>query len=165
MLLTLRRYDFEPDACGGELRLNFEEGAGSQAFAWTAEDCDRGLNQSDTLDHIASVKVRGQTAIPAGCYQVVLKQSGNYGADTPTVHKVPGFRYIRIHAGNSADDTEGCILPGLHRDDGADRVTSSAKATKWLRAEIQNRIRAGESVRIHITRDPAAWSAYQQETP
>lgn len=52
---------------------------------------------------VSEWKIKGHTAIPAGTYEIEARQSGHFGPDTLTLLDVPGFQYIRIHAGNYAN--------------------------------------------------------------
>ena len=63
-------------------------------------------------------KVKGRSAIPEGRYAVVISWSQKFGAWLPILLGVPKFEGIRIHAGNTSADTEGCILIGKNREVG-----------------------------------------------
>lgn len=79
---------------------------------WAIEDKDRGLKDSMSEADIKKLKVHGKTAIPTGRYQVVLSFSNRFQKYLPEVLHVKGYAGIRIHPGNTAADSEGCILPG-----------------------------------------------------
>lgn len=93
-------------------------------FCDTLEDTDRGLKDSMSLEEIARRKVYGATAIPYGTYKVDMDtvspkyKSRNPAYTRPYGHKLPrllnvkGYEGVLIHAGNTANDTFGCILVG-----------------------------------------------------
>lgn len=98
-------------------------------------------------------KVKGETAIPAGRYSVVAVLSPRFGPDTLTLEHVPGFQYIRIHAGNDDQDTEGCILVGrqmVYQDDDGGNILDSKKALKALKAVVIPALKRGEEVWMEV---------------
>ena len=100
----------------------------------TVEDCDRGLKQSMTPQQIAVKKVYGTTAIPAGRYKVTLTFSNKFKRVLPLVNDVIGFLGIRIHAGNTADDSLGCIIVGENKIKGG--VVNSKVTLERLMAKL-----------------------------
>ena len=65
------------------------------------------------------VQLLSHTAIPEGSYPVVISKSPRFKKWLPLVQGVPDFEGIRIHAGNYPDDTQGCILVGENKLQGA----------------------------------------------
>ena len=86
-------------------------------------------------DKVRAVKVFGKTAIPAGIYEVTITFSEKFRKQLPLLMNVPNFAGIRIHPGNKATDTEGCILVGTTK--GKDFVGNSRVAFKALFEKIQ----------------------------
>jgi len=106
MNLVLRRIDFQPSRTFGKLYVD------GVYFCDVLEDTDRGLRADMTLEEIADIKVQGKTAIPYGTYRVTFEYSLRFKREMLTVCDVQGFSGIRIHAGNTEEDTEGCLLLG-----------------------------------------------------
>ena len=96
-------------------------------------------------------KIPGKTAIPAGRYQVLITHSARFKQPLPLLVNVPGFEGIRIHPGNTAADTAGCILVGRER--GEDCVRKSRLAFAPLFAMIQRALDHG-SVWLTILERP-----------
>lgn len=106
-------------------------------------------------------KIPGDTAIPAGVYRLTLEESPKFGPGTITLHNVPGYTGVRMHAGNDEDDTEGCPLVGerLEREgDGSWRIAAgtSRPALMALKVKVAAALDAGEDVWLRIT-NPEAW--------
>ena len=167
MILHLNRYKFTDTFTMGELRVDYQDGRGSQWFGWVVEDADRGLHMCDSDEAVKSVKVPKETAIGVGFFPLVLESSGKFGPETITLKPVTGFQYIRLHVGRDAKRTWGCITPGMGKDDDRGIITRSEAAVDWLEDTLRPILRRGEPVSILIDREPRAWAARlaQMEAP
>lgn len=113
-------------------------------------------------DEKRAVKVWGETRIPAGKYDILLRTWG--GHDTRyskkfAFHKgmlqlknVPGFTAILIHIGNTEKDTAGCILVGskVNTQNGRFSLLRSTDAYTTIYPNIANALERGETVTITI---------------
>lgn len=113
----------------------------------TCFTCEDVVREQDHVP-VKEWKIPGETAIPKGTYEVIVNRSARFGRDLPLLLNVPGFVGIRIHAGNTAEDTEGCILVG--EKIGNDAVVESRVALAELMTLIQEAIAGGERVHIEI---------------
>ena len=86
-------------------------------------------------------KVPGATAIPVGRYQVIIDWSNRFQKPMPHVLNVPGFDGIRIHCGNTAADTEGCILLGSNAT--RSTITGSVQAFDKFFPKLQAALKLG----------------------
>ena len=93
-------------------------------------------------------KIPGKTAIPSGKYRVVLTKSQRFQKVLPEVLLVEGYLGVRIHAGNKAEDTEGCILVGEEAQENT--ITRSKEALLELMAAISQALDAGETVWLEV---------------
>lgn len=113
----------------------------------TLEDTDRGLHSKMSLEEIKEKKVYGKTAIPVGEYKVTMSYSVRFKKVMPLLLDVMGFSGIRIHSGNTAEDTEGCILCGMNSEKG--KVMNSRTYTQLVYNYIQNGLGEGVTINIH----------------
>jgi len=133
MDLKINRLEFTDSSTTGELLVNgvFE--------CYTIEDKVRPAGEM----------VRNQTAIPAGRYEVVVNFSNRFQRQMPLLLGVPGYEGVRIHSGNCAADTEGCILLGLSRS--RDWVGDSRAAFERFFRKLCGAISIGEKVFLEIS--------------
>ena len=115
-------------------------------FCDTIEDKDRGLDDAMGLAEIMIKKRYGETAIPYGTYKVEITYSPKYKKLMPEVKNVKGFSGIRIHSGNTAKDTLGCLIIGRNTQVGM--VTESRKTYNKLFALMKD----AKDISIEITK-------------
>lgn len=102
-----------------------------------------GIHTCFTLeDTCRRLKVPSQTAIPSGRYEVTIDYSQRFNKLMPHILGVPQFDGIRIHSGNTAGDTDGCILVGLRKD--TDAIYDSRKAFDIVMSELERRLAKGK---------------------
>lgn len=80
-------------------------------------------------------KIYARTAIPAGIYKITMEHSPRFGRVLPYLHDVPHFLGILIHAGNTADDSAGCIIVGRNKVKG--KVLESRATLQTLIGRIE----------------------------
>lgn len=115
-------------------------------------------------DEYREVKVSKETRIPAGFYELGIRQD-----ETPKtiqyrtkytwfkkhieILKVPGFTGVYIHIGNTDADTDGCLLLGDNADNnqiGDGSISNSTNAFKRFYSEIYPLLEAGNKVHLTI---------------
>lgn len=143
MEIRLRRLWLKDDYTIGRLYIN------GVYYCNTMEDPVRDYNKDGDLDDPGEGKVYGETAIPYGTYQVTATYSSKFKRILPLILNVPHFKYIRIHAGNTASDTHGCILVGENKYPGM-VIDSRAYETMFTQA-VMAAIEREEIVKIIIT--------------
>jgi hypothetical protein len=105
-------------------------------FCWTLEDT------------IRDTKVDKMTCIWPGRYKVIIDMSTRFKRFMLHVLAVMNFSGIRIHSGNTEQDTEGCILVGFSRV--STMIMSSRKALDELQPKVQAALNKGQEVWLTI---------------
>lgn len=132
MKMHIERLQFDPDVTIGSLDV---DGAWE---CWTLEDTVRP----------DGMKIHGETAIAAGHYTIDITMSPRFKRLLPLVLDVKNFAGVRIHPGNTAADTEGCILVGADRL--AKSIGRSRGAFDALFAKMQAAKARGEPITLEI---------------
>lgn len=116
MRLRLERSEFTENSTIGNLYID------DVFFCYTLED------------KVRDEKIKRETAIPTGIYEIRLTMSNRFKKVLPVLLRVPNFEGVRIHSGNTKDHTEGCILLGMVKD--IDFVGMSRVAMNKLMAKL-----------------------------
>jgi len=135
-LIKVERYIHKPDC---EISKVYVRG---QFFCYAIEDAAR------------EVKIKKQTCIPVGTYELGVRHSPNFspklGHDMIWVKNVPNYEFILIHHGNTVIDTDGCLILGktigtLQGKDGVvrDAVLNSKPTYYEFYASVIEDIKAG----------------------
>lgn len=154
MEITLKRIARKSTYTIGQLWIN------GQKVCDTLEDTDRGLSQDMPIATLRQKKIAGKTAIPTGTYTIDLyTPSPRFGSQPfykevcsgclPRLTNVPAYEGVLIHCGNTAADTEGCILVGQNLQVG--KVLNSKNTFRKLWHDyLQKAKETGESVTVVI---------------
>jgi hypothetical protein len=150
MKLLVLRFSSQKDSTNGIL---FEvTDVGKRFLCYTLEDEHRVL------------KVRGETRVPDGIYNIELRKEGGfhnrYTKKFFDIHRgmlhvvdVPNFEYILIHTGNTDEHTAGCLLVGDSQENNEiienGFIGKSTNAYKRIYPSIAKAIERGEEVTIH----------------
>jgi len=136
MRIILKREVFTNKSTIGSLFVN------DKFQCYTLEDMVREVKDQP----VDLWKVQGKTAIPKGTYEVIISYSPRFKVSMPLLLNVPGFSGVRIHAGNKAEDTDGCILVGDWK--GEDYISHSRDAYNVLYMLIHEALKKED---VHIT--------------
>ena len=140
MLWTVIRENGTKISTPGTMLLN------GKFFCYTIEDVERPEIVSNP-----AAKVAGETAIPRGLYDVIVNRSPAFGRDMTLLLEVPHFAGVRIHSGNTADHSRGCVIVAKQRIS-PDRIAGDSRATETRVTELSRAaISRGEKVQIMIT--------------
>lgn len=88
-----------------------------ELFSFGLEPYDASITKEWPVEDILSTKNKyGKIAIPVGEYTLIYNWSKKYKKMLPLILDTPGFSGVRIHSGNSCEDTRSCLLIGkFHR--------------------------------------------------
>lgn len=124
MKLTLKRVALRDNYTIGKLYID------NELFCDVLEDKVRDINKDGDLLDKDENKVDGETAIPYGEYDIEITFSKRFQKMLPILLNVPHFSGIRIHGGNRAKDTHGCLLVGKNTNVGM--ITNSQATLEEL---------------------------------
>ena len=144
MRVTLKRIAFKDKYTIGKVYIN------NKYFSDSIEDKDRGLYDYMSEEYILEKKIKHETAIPYGIYKLLWTYSPKYRRMLPEISGVKGFSGIRVHSGNTAEHSSGCVLLGYNKNVGM--VLDSRKVCKKFDDIIEGYYKKGEPMTFEITK-------------
>lgn len=144
MELRLERKYRNNNYCIDKLYIN------GKYFSDALEDPDRGLTDNMSLEEIKKIKIKDNTCIPYGTYNVTITYSPRFNRNLPLINNVKGFEGIRVHNGNTPQDSSGCVLLGFNKIKGQ-VIDSKVTVNKFIDI-VQKALNKGEKVIITITK-------------
>lgn len=136
--IVIKRKNFTDNSTSGDLFIDHK------FCCHTLEDVVREVKGRP----VEEWKIKGKTAIPTGKYVCVITWSNRFKKLLPLLLDVPGFSGVRIHSGNDAEDTEGCILVGMTSR--PDWIGNSRNAFNLVFDAIQNAEDIGKTVTVEV---------------
>jgi hypothetical protein len=137
--LEVFRREYDDDRTIGDLYISEGDKPAERGawFCYTLEDKVRGPGEA---------KVYGETAIPAGDYEVVLGKSPSFRRVLPRLLLVEGFDGVLLHGGNRPKDSLGCILVAFHKADEAGKtiIYNSAEAA------LVEKLKGADLIRLRV---------------
>lgn len=107
--ITLTRINYAPTYTLGFIRHN-------EFFCFTLEPA----------------KTVGKGCIPCGVYPISWEYSPKFKCNLWELKNVQDRSEIKVHAGNTVDDTQGCVLLGLDAETGEEAIFQSGLAIEMF---------------------------------
>ena len=138
MKILIKRDSFFPRCTIGTLSV------GGKFVCYTLEDKVREIAGQP----VSTWKIARETAIPVGIYKCRDTMSARFKKLLPELFSVPGFAGIRIHTGNTHEDTEGCLIVGMFKK--VTSVHNSLPALTLVKELLAKAAAGGQSVTVEI---------------
>jgi len=138
LMLVLQRHRTKPGFMHGDLSVNLA------SFCHTLED------------ELREVKVKAETAIAAGTYDLGLRDSPTFGLDSIEILAVENFTDVYIHSGSTDQHSAGCPLVGDVIDEYLGTISGGIArgVLARLKAIVVPHLKAGKPAKIEIRNAP-----------
>jgi hypothetical protein len=103
-------------------------------------------------DELRKVKVKAETAIAAGVYDLGLRDSPTFGPDSIEILGVENFTDVYIHSGSTEQHSRGCPLVGDTIDEKLGTIGGGLArgVLARLKAIVVPHLKAGKPAKIEI---------------